>query len=292
VRVLKATLTAGLVSGCLHEGLLVDSPRFDDSKVLFPESYAACNQGDADGCATLARQLAEWSSDRLLPAVVVLHRIACSRGVTASCVEAAIAVSPRDPSATPKLLRYCVSERQLAACDFLADHDSVEAARAGCELGSADACRALSRLWRLTRTTVQAQEFFGSLCSGRNAEACVQAGEWSLPKAPSDVGALLWFEKGCKAGNHAGCGHLADAVISEVVDGHPEEICRRFGESIGEACRQWLSACRPALFCNAVAGDDGARQRLEAACRDEAESRECSLFLRLPTAPPKSAPPH
>ena len=104
-------LTAQLGIGCAHSGVLSDDALFDDSRTLFPEAYAACDRGEAAACAGLASKLKAWSSDAEHPATLALYGIACSRGSTEACVELAIAKAQRNPSANPKLLRYCVSHR-------------------------------------------------------------------------------------------------------------------------------------------------------------------------------------
>lgn len=279
-------LIAGFATGCVRSGLLVDDPRFDDSRILFPDNYSACNQGRAAACEGLALDLAKWSGDSRYPPALELDRVACSRGAVGSCVQLAILDFRSDPSAKTSLREYCVSERRLAACEFLAQHESTEAAQIGCELGSHDACSALSRLWHLARPQPDASGFFARLCSEANAEACALAGDWSTLE-PNDVRRLRWFDKACRAGSFRGCQHIAGVLVSDP-EAQPDQFCESFGESIVRACigEQWRSSCLPAVFCRAVAGNGPARRQLQSACRNAPDSQECGLLFRLPHAPP------
>jgi hypothetical protein len=141
-------------------------------------------------------------------------------------------------------------------------------------------------MWSGAGIQVPAREFFAQRCSTTNTEACVLAGEWTSAEASSGMERLQWFDKACTAGNSSGCLRLAQAALTDGTDTGLEEACGRFGDSISAACRERSELCRLSLFCAAVAGDDAARARLRAACRDAAASQDCKLFPELRAAPP------
>jgi len=219
---------------------------------------------------------------------VKLHRIACSRGSTPSCVEVAIEDASNDPGAIPRLQQFCISDRQLAACEFLASRDSANAARVGCELGSNEACRAFGRLWQLNQTQGEARLFFSRLCSDGRAEACVEAGDLSPSDDSAGAERLRSFDQACKLGNAAGCWRLMDAAITRITNAGPDDVCLRYAQSIATACAHTSQLCQLSLFCSAARGNQGARMQLQAACRDTDATQGCRLFLQLSTTSPGS----
>jgi hypothetical protein len=279
-------------------GALSSQPDFDDARTLFPENYRACDEGAPAACSALAFQWAQWRTDGRLPETLALHRMACTGGTSASCVELALLEVRTDAAARTRLQAYCSRERLGRACEVLArEAGDEDAAKVGCELKTERMCWTLNELWKKGQRVEAARSFFGSQCSQSTGEACLMAATWVRGVQPAATAALangrpasgaaeafptdmVWYHRACEAGSPAGCQSLAAAFVARAVNTGARQECQLFGSSLRKAC-QTPESCRGHLYCQAAAGDATARTQLDH-CRREIGGVECALFLQLP----------